>query len=78
MVTPENMPQLSAFARTQDTSVFTNHHSGGNATRTGIFSVFYGLPGPYWFPALSSGTPSALITALQKRHYAIGTFTGRP
>lgn len=48
VVTPENMPQLSAFARTQDTSVFTNHHSGGNATRTGIFSVFYGLPGPYW------------------------------
>lgn len=78
VVTPENMPQLSAFARTQDTSVFTNHHSGGNATRTGIFSVFYGLPGPYWFPALSSGTPSALITALQKRHYAIGTFTGAP
>lgn len=39
VVTPENMPQLSAFARTQDTSVFTNHHSGGNATRTGFLGL---------------------------------------
>ena len=28
VVTPENMPQLSAFARTQDTSVFTEFPAG--------------------------------------------------
>ncbi len=70
----KNTPNMWRFSQTKDTSVFTNHYSGGNCTRTGIFSTFYGIPGKYWASALSSNTPSAMMTALQQRGFEIGTF----
>lgn len=71
----QNTPNLWKFSQTKDTSVFNNYYSGGNCTRTGIFTAFYGIPGKYWFAALSSNKPSAFMTALQERDYQIGTFT---
>jgi len=47
MLTPEIMPRTWAFA-TQGQR-FTRHYSGGNGTRMGMFTAFYGVPGNYWF-----------------------------
>lgn len=73
-VNPDNMPNLSAIA--SENLVFANHRSGGNATRNGVFTLFYGLPGSYWQRVLAAGRQSALITALQDRNYLIGAFAG--
>src|SRR5262249_27460393 len=47
---PEIMPAAWDLAR--DGWRFTQHYSGGNGTRMGMFSMFYGLYGSYWFPFL--------------------------
>ena len=39
-------PNIEAFSRRSVR--FTNHYSGGNATRIGVFSFFYSIPGTYW------------------------------
>lgn len=76
MLNPGNMPNTWEFAK--QNIVFNDHYSNGNNTRHGIFSLFTGLPGSYWKKALNSGTPGILISALQKRNYEIGIFTGAP
>ncbi|WP_417152651.1 sulfatase-like hydrolase/transferase [Parasutterella excrementihominis] len=74
MISPEVMPTTSKFA--QKSTQFHNHISGGINTRHGVFTLFTGIPGSYWQPALQGKTPSVLITALQKKGYEIGAFTG--
>lgn len=76
MLTEEVMPNTWKFA--EENVRFNNHYSNGNNTRHGIFSLFTGLPGKYWTSSLTSGTPAVLISALQKRNYEIGIFTGAP
>ena len=76
MFSQEIMPNLTAFGN--ENAVFKNNYSNGNNTRHGIFSLFTGIPGSYWTKALSSSTPSVLITALQKEDYGIGIFAGAP
>lgn len=76
MLTEEVMPNTWRFAK--ENVRFNNHYSNGNNTRHGIFSLFTGLPGKYWTSSLTSGTPAILISALQKRNYEIGIFTGAP
>ena len=76
MFTEEVMPNTWKFA--QENVRFNNHYSNGNNTRHGIFSLFTGLPGKYWTSSLTTGTPGVLISALQKRNYEIGIFTGAP
>ncbi len=44
---PEIMPATSAFAARSIR--FTQHYSGGNNTRMGLFAMFYGLYGGYWW-----------------------------
>jgi len=44
---PEIMPATTAFAARA--LRFNQHYSGGNNTRMGMFSMFYGLYGGYWF-----------------------------
>ncbi|MDX1803201.1 MAG: sulfatase-like hydrolase/transferase [Alcanivorax sp.] len=74
MLTPEIMPNLWRFA-SQHGQRFTQHYSGGNGTRMGIFSLFYGLPGNYWFSFLDERRPPVFITELQRRGYHLGLFT---
>ncbi|WP_417152614.1 sulfatase-like hydrolase/transferase [Parasutterella excrementihominis] len=76
MLTKEVMPNTWQFAK--ENVRFNNHYSNGNNTRHGIFSLFTGLPGKYWTSSLTTGTPGILISALQKRNYEIGIFTGAP
>ena len=65
-------PNISKFA--QKGSQFTNHSSGSNGTRTGIFSMFYSLPGLYWYDFLSSLKSPVFIDELIKRDYDFGIF----
>jgi hypothetical protein len=49
--------------------VLNNHYSGGNATRFGIFSIFYGLDGTYWHQFLAERRSPIFIDILQKNCY---------
>ncbi len=73
MLTPEIMPNLWKFA--QSNWRFTNHYSGGNGTRWGIFTMFYGIPASYWFSFLDARQPPVLISLLQKQGYQFGLYT---
>ena len=67
MLTPEIMPRTWAFAL--EGQRFTNHYSGGNGTRMGVFTAFYGVPGNYWFNFLRNRRPPALINRIQELGY---------
>jgi membrane-anchored protein YejM (alkaline phosphatase superfamily) len=66
-------PNISAFA--SKSNVFSVHNSGGNQTRHGVFSLFYGIPASYWKNALRTKTPPVLILALQRRGYDVQVFS---
>lgn len=73
MVDPEIMPSTWAFAKR---SVwFRDHYSGGNGTRMGMFSMFYGLYGSYWFPFLQHRREPVLLDVLQEDGYQLGLYT---
>jgi len=74
MLTPEIMPNLWRFAADSGRR-YTQHVSGGNGTRMGVFSLFYGLPGNYWFSFLNHRRPPVLVTELQRRDYRLGLYT---
>lgn len=61
------MPFLTDWSAAQ--IVFRNHYSGGNSTRFGIFSLFYGLSGTYWNRFLAAARPPVLLDALTMRGY---------
>ncbi|MBQ0719455.1 MAG: sulfatase-like hydrolase/transferase [Gammaproteobacteria bacterium] len=46
LLTAEIMPNMERFSR--QAWHFKQHYSGGNGTRQGLFSLFYGLPGNHW------------------------------
>jgi uncharacterized protein len=71
--TPEGCPNITAFSK--KSSVFTNHFSGSNGTRGGIFSLFYAIPPLYWDDFEISKTPPVFITELQKQKYDIWSIT---
>jgi membrane-anchored protein YejM (alkaline phosphatase superfamily) len=69
MLTPEIMPRTWAFA--QENQRFTRHYSGGNGTRMGMFTVFYGLPGNYWFNVLANRRSPVLIDRVRQLGYRL-------
>ncbi len=73
MLTPEIMPHTWAFG--ERAIRCTNHYSGGNGTRMAIFSMFYGLYGPYWFPFLQDREGPVLIDELIEQHYDMHLYT---
>ena len=70
---PELMPATWRFAG--GATRFAEHVSGGNGTRMGVFSLFYGLPGPYWFKFLDQNRGPVLIRALLDRGYDVRGWT---
>lgn len=68
----ENTPNLWSFA--QSGMVLNQHMSTGNATRVGIFGMFYGLPGSYWHSVLNNRASPVLIDRLQALNYQMGIF----
>lgn len=73
VVTPEIMPNLTKIAKGGIS--FQDHYSSGNATRSGIFGLFYGLPPSYWQAALSSSTSPTLMNGFIDAGYDIGVFS---
>lgn len=73
-VTPELAPRLTAYAASEGAD-FRNHFSGGNSSRIGMFSLFYGLPPGYWDSFSSLQRPSVLVDELQARGYQLGLFS---
>lgn len=73
MLNHVNMPNINDFANKNWN--FTQHYSGGNATRAGVFSLFYSLPPNYWSAALSARKSPVFIDELQRQNYQIGIFS---
>ncbi len=69
MIDPEIMPNTHAFARRAQW--FRNHQSGGNGTRMGMFSMFYGLYGAYWFPFKAARRQPLIVEEVLGRGYRV-------
>jgi membrane-anchored protein YejM (alkaline phosphatase superfamily) len=54
---------------------FTQHFSGGNSSRMGVFSLFYGLPPGYWSSFESLQRSSVFVDELQRQNYSLGIFS---
>ncbi len=68
----ENTPYMWEFA--QDGVVLNEHMSSGNATRMGIFGLFYSLPGTYWHSFLVNLKTPVLMDRLNELNYSMGIF----
>jgi uncharacterized protein len=74
-VDPQIMPRTHAFA---EKSVWFRHHfSGGNCTRMGMFTAFYGLYGSYWFPMLDNNRSPVVMDLFQADGYDIHVHTSQ-
>ncbi|MEN8256992.1 MAG: sulfatase-like hydrolase/transferase [Thermodesulfobacteriota bacterium] len=73
MLDPQIMPATWKFSR--GAQRFSNHYSGGNGTRMGLFSMFYGVYGPYWFSFLGEGRQPVIMDVLQDQGYQLGLYT---
>ena len=70
---PDVSPNIYSFA--QNAMVFDNHYSGGNSTRFGIFSLFYGIYGTYWHSILSERKEPVLMKSIREMDYDIGIWS---
>ncbi|MBE9548658.1 MAG: DUF3413 domain-containing protein [Proteobacteria bacterium] len=57
---------------------FTDHYSGGNSSRIGVFSLFYGLPPNDQLTIEAVQQPAVLINQLQQANYRFGIFSSSP
>jgi membrane-anchored protein YejM (alkaline phosphatase superfamily) len=72
-VHPAVMPNLSEF--TQQASSFQQHYSGGNSTRMGMFSFFYGLPSTYWQSVYALQRSPVLMDQVKDHNYQMALFS---
>ncbi|MDR1146491.1 MAG: sulfatase-like hydrolase/transferase [Verrucomicrobiales bacterium] len=68
----ETMPRL--YRRARNAVVFDQHYSGGNATRCGVFSFFYGIPATYWHSFLAANQEPVLMDAMARHGYEAAIF----
>ena len=73
LFSPEIMPRTTAFAKKG--IFFKNHYSGGNVTRQGVFSMFYGLPGNYWHAFLAARRRPVFMDWLVEDGYSFECLT---
>jgi membrane-anchored protein YejM (alkaline phosphatase superfamily) len=69
---PAITPNIHQFAG--DAIRFENHYSGGNSSRMGVFSIFYGLPGTYWGQFAAAKHPAVLIETMRAQGYEMAIF----
>lgn len=70
---PVAMPNLYKFS--DKCEIYNHHYSGSNGTRTGVFSLFYSIPGIYWDDVLASQIGSIFVDALLLNNYNIKLLT---
>jgi len=73
MLDPEIMPAACKFAA--GAMNFRRHYSGGNGTRMGMFSMFYGLTGNYWQPFLAEHRGPVLMDRVIDAGYQLNLYT---
>jgi membrane-anchored protein YejM (alkaline phosphatase superfamily) len=74
MFSPELTPRLDTWAR-RNAVRFTRHFSGGNSSRMGVFTFFYGLPPSYFDSFEAVQQPALLVSQAQRQGYAMGLYT---
>ena len=74
----ENMPVLSEFSKKANIQRYEQHYSGSNSTRTGVFNLFYGLPGSYWQAFYTTQKPPVLMSAFKEYGYRMGVYGSAP
>ncbi|MBU1170763.1 MAG: DUF3413 domain-containing protein [Proteobacteria bacterium] len=67
-------PHVFKFLNDENAMTFDNHISGGNATRSGIFSLFYGMFGTFWTCMETEQIGSVFIDTLIDKEYQMGVF----
>jgi len=67
------MPNTWAFSA--QAARFTQNYSGGNGTRMGVFTMFTGIPGNYWFNFLDANRGAAIIDVMQQQQYQMSLYT---
>jgi len=72
MMNPEVAVNIYEFSK--KSQVFLNHYSGGNCSRFGVFSLFYGIYGNYWFPVLKEGRSPVIMDVLASLGYEFKIF----
>lgn len=72
----EVTPNIESFGRRS--ARFLDHYSGGNATRIGMFSLFYSIPGTYWHRVLAERQGPVLIEQLSQLNYDLQVFRSAP
>lgn len=73
LLNPVVMPNMDAFARRAWS--FKEHFSGGNGTRQGMFSLFYGIHGNYWDQFLRNEQGPVLFDVLNSYGYEYFMYT---
>jgi hypothetical protein len=74
MIEKDIMPEVYAFSKKDHILNFKNHLSGGNGTREGIFTLFYGLSGTYWNAIEDENISPLFMDVLIKKNYQMGIF----
>jgi membrane-anchored protein YejM (alkaline phosphatase superfamily) len=75
-LTPAVAPRLAAFA--PHTIRVDAHYSGGNSSRSGMFSLFYGVPATYWPAFADVARPPVLMDLFRRYDYQLGLFASSP
>lgn len=75
LLDPEITPNLWKFS--QQAQNFTQHYSGGNRTRMGLLSMFYGVYAPYWYGFQSQQVAPVLMDVLQDKGYQFALHTSQ-
>lgn len=66
------LPNLAALR--EQGQFFAEHSSGGNSSRAGLFSMFYGLPSTYWEAFYGVQQPPVLMEQARAAGLDIGLF----
>ena len=75
-LTPAISPRLAELA--ENGIRFDAHYSGGNSSRPGMFSLFYGLPASYWEAFANLSRPPVLMELFRAWNYQMGLFSSIP
>jgi len=69
---PDETPHAWALAQRPDAAVHRDHWSGGNVTRTGMFSLFYGIPCTAWSAVSAAQIPPVLLSQAAQAGVTLG------
>ncbi len=75
LLDPEITPNLWKLAKSSQR--FERHYSGGNRTRMGLFSMFYGIYAPYWYSFERQRVAPALMEFIRAKNYQLALHTSQ-